>query len=126
MLSIKRAALALVVGLLLMLAPAASAQQRIIIVRPVHPVFVDPFWYPYPPYPPSYYAQNVGYVKIDTHRKDVQVFVDGGFAGTTGELKKFALRPGSHNIDLRDPDGRSFYQERIAVILGKTTKVRAG
>ncbi|HYX70248.1 MAG TPA: hypothetical protein VE825_14010 [Terriglobales bacterium] len=126
MLSYKRAAMALVVGLLLSLAPAAWAQRRIIIVRPVHPFFYDPFWYPYPPYPPGYYVQNVGYVKIDTERKDAQVFVDGGYAGLAGKVKKFPLRPGSHDIVLKDRDGRSIYQERVAVILGKTTKIRVG
>ena len=127
MLSIKRAGLALVAGLLLTLAPAASAQRRVIIVRPVHPFSYDPFWYPYPyPYPTGYYVQNVGYVKIDTERKDARVFVDGGYAGTVGQLKKFALRPGNHDIVLKDRDGRSFYQERIAVILGKTTKIKVG
>lgn len=128
MLSIKRAAIALAAGLLLTLAPAASAQRRtIVVVRPVHPVFFyDPFWYPYPPYPPAYYAQNVGYVKLETDRKDAQVFVDGGYAGTAHQLKKFALRPGDHQIALRDRDGRTFYQERVAVLLGKTTKIKVG
>jgi hypothetical protein len=122
----KRAAITLIAGLLLTLAPAASAQRRIIIIRPVHPIFYDPFWYPYPPYPPGYYAENVGYIKLQTERKDAEVFVDGGYAGTAGQLKKFALRPGSHDLVLKDRDGRPFYQERVAVILGKTTKVHAG
>jgi hypothetical protein len=122
----KRAAIILIAGLLLTLAPAASAQRRVIVVRP-GPFFYDPFWYPYPyPYPPGYYVQNVGYVKIETEHKDAQVFVDGGYAGTAGKLKKFALRPGSHDIVLKDRDGRPFYQERVAVILGKTTKLRVG
>ena len=123
----RRAAIALLAGLFLGAAPAASAQRRIIIVRPVHPFFYDPFWYPYAyPYPPGYYVQNVGYVKIDTQRKDAQVFVDGGYAGTVAKLKKLPLRPGSHDIVLKDRDGRPFYQERVAVLLGKTTKIRVG
>ncbi len=129
MLSIKRAAIALVAGLLLTLAPAASAQhRRIIIVRTYDPFFYDPFfWGPYYAYPPpGYYAENVGYVKLETERKDARVFVDGGYAGIAGKLKKFPLRPGSHNIVLKDSDGRPFYQERVAVLLGKTTKIRVG
>ena len=124
----KRAAITLIAGLLLTLAPAASAQRRVIIVRP-GPYFYDPFWYPYPgfyPYPPGYYVENVGYVKIETPRKDARIFVDGGYAGTAAKLKKFPLRPGNHDIVLKDADGRSFYQERVAIIRGKTTKIRVG
>jgi hypothetical protein len=55
--------------------------------------------------------------------KDASVFVDGGYAGTVGKLKTFQLRPGSYNIELRDHDGHSFYQERIEVIAGKTLKL---
>lgn len=129
----KQIAIALVAGALLTLAPGASAQHRVtrvIIFEPVpgpffyDPFFYDPFWYPYPP---AYYRQpNVGYVKIDTHVKDARIYVDGGFAGLTGKVKKVPLRPGSHTFVFKDSDGRPFYQERVAVFLGKTTKIRVG
>ena len=51
--------------------------------------------------------------------------MDGAYAGTVGELKTFRLRPGDHNIELRDHDGHSFYQERVDVIAGKTLKIAA-
>ncbi len=119
-------AIAITVGLLLSLAPTASAQQprrRVVIIERV-PV-VDPFFlepYPYP-YPPNYVDTNYGYVKIETHRKDASVYVDGGYADKIGKNKKFALRPGTHDIELRDSDGRKLFRERVAVIVGKTTKV---
>jgi len=116
---------AVTAGLLLSLAATASAQRarpRVVIVEPV-PVF-DPF-FSYP-YPPDYVAANFGYVKIDTHRKDAAVYVDGGYADMTGKAKKFALRPGNHDIELRDSDGRTFFQERVAVMVGKTTKLHVG
>jgi len=102
------------------------AQQQVVVVEPVR-VF-DPFFtYPYPyAYPPDYMAENFGYVKIKTDRKDASVFVDGGFADKIEKAKKFALRPGNHDIELRDSDGRTLYKERVAVIVGKTTELRAG
>ena len=134
-------------GLLLVAVPAASAQkpkpmpmptqpsapmqqqpaqQQVVVVEPIR-VF-DPFFtYPYPyAYPPDYMAANFGYVKIKTDRKDASVFVDGGFADRIEKAKKFALRPGNHDIELRDSDGRTLYKERVAVIVGKTTELHAG
>jgi PEGA domain len=109
-------------GLFLSAAPPASAQRR-------HVVIVErPFWGPFYPYgyysyPPYYMAANYGEVKIDTHRKHAAVYIDGGYAATTDKTKKFALRPGNHDIELRDSDGRTFYQERVAVMVGQTTKL---
>jgi hypothetical protein len=49
-----------------------------------------------------------------------------GFADRVEKAKKFALRPGTHDIELRDSDGRILFQERVAVIVGKTTELRVG
>jgi hypothetical protein len=49
--------------------------------------------------------------------------VDGGYAAKTHKTKKLALRPGTHDIELRDSGGRTFFQERVAVMVGQTTKV---
>jgi len=57
-------------------------------------------------------AANFGYVKIKRDRKDASVSVDGGFADKVEKAKKFALRPGNHNIELRDSDGRTLYKEQ--------------
>ncbi len=109
-------------------APMAQqpVQPQVVVVEPVR-VF-DPFFaYPYPyAYSPDYIAANFGYVKIKTHNEDASVYVDGGFADKVKKAKKFALRPGTHNIELRDSDGRTLYQERIAVLVGKTTELHAG
>jgi hypothetical protein len=66
---------------------------------------------------------NSGEVKIQNMPKDTLVYVDGGYAGTAGKLKKFALRPGSHNIEFRDPSGHAFQQEKINVIAGRTLEL---
>jgi hypothetical protein len=107
-------------------APAQQPGQNVVVVEPIR-VF-DPFFdYPYPyAYPPDYMAQNFGYVKIKTDHKDASVYVDGGFADKIEKAKKYALRSGTHSIELRDSDGRTIYREQVAVIVGKTTELKAG
>jgi len=106
--------------------PAPQPNHRVVVVEPIR-VF-DPFFdYPYPyAYAPDYMAENFGYVKIKTERKDASVYVDGGFADRVEKAKKFALRPGTHDIELRDSDGRSLFRERVAVLVGKTTELKVG
>jgi len=85
-----------------------------------------PGWYGpyYGPYGYGYYP-NAGEVQIQTKQKGNQIFVDGGYAGRTGELRKFPLRAGSHEIELRTANGKTFYQERINVIAGKKIKIQS-
>jgi len=68
---------------------------------------------------------NAGQVKLDTHLKDAQVFVDGAYAGTSGKLKTMWMRPGTYTIELRAPDKRNF-AEKIYVVAGKTVHVEPG
>jgi len=118
-----RALVVATTGMLLLSTPnLASAQQRRVVVIQRVPVF-DPFFtYPYP-YPPGYVGLNYGYVKLKTHGRDASVYVDGGYAVKTKKNKEFALRPGNHDIELRDDDGRTFFHERVAVTVGQTTKL---
>ncbi len=81
-------------------------------------------WYG-PWYGPGYYAPNAGEVEIQTKQKGNQIFVDGGYAGLTGDLKKFPLRAGTHEIELRNANGKTFYQEQINVIPGKKIKIHS-
>jgi hypothetical protein len=126
------AALALA-GLVLMAQPA-SAQR---FVRR-GPIFVTPY-YGYGYWGPSWYGPSwyypwgrtylvpraaTGEVKIVTKIKGDSIYVDGGFAGVTGKLKHFDLRPGNHDIELRDPSGRTIFKERVQVILDRTTEIR--
>ena len=112
-------------------APVAMAQRRVVVVRGgfyggwygprwYGPGWYGPAWYGY--YRP-YYGPVAGNVKIVTKAKGNSVYVDGGYAGLTGKLKTFALRPGTHEITLRDSDGRTFYQERVHVLMGKTIEI---
>jgi len=124
-------AAAIVGALLLGTTPAASAQRiirrRIVVIEPgpffYGPVFPYNFYYPYPP---AYgYAGDYGEVKIEAHHhdKDANVYIDGGFAANLRDHHKFALRAGNHDIKLRDSDGQTVYQERVAVTVGETTKL---
>lgn len=106
--------------------PAASARPGFVIG------FGGPFYGPayyggwygpaYVPYRvvPGPYA---GSVKFDTKMKDAGVFVDGGYAGTVKQLGTFPLRPGTHDIEVRNPDGQTIFQEKIDVLAGKTIKL---
>jgi hypothetical protein len=82
-------------------------------------------WGGYPYYGPGYYGPPLGEVQLKTHDKDNSVFVDGGYAGHTGELKDFGLVPGTHTIELRASNGAPFFHEQINVIAGKTVKIHA-
>jgi PEGA domain-containing protein len=111
-------------------APVASARPGVVFRGYFGPGFYGPAWYGPAWYGPGWYAPYgyapgpaVGSVKIDSKMKDTAVYVDGGYAGTVGQLKTFPLRPGTHDIELRDHEGHSFYQERIDVIAGKTIKL---
>jgi|SRR5579864_2178042 len=110
--------------------PIASAHPRVFIRGYFGPEFYGPAYYGW--YSPAYFAPYgevaapyEGKVKIDTKMKDASVFVDGGYAGTVAQLKTFPLRPGTHNIELRDPSSQTIFQEKIDVLAGKTTKLAA-
>jgi hypothetical protein len=122
-------AIAVVGGLLLTVAPNASAQRfgGVIFVGP------GPFYGPYYPYYGygfypygPYYMANFGQVQIDTHEKSQKsddVYIDGGYAARLKDAKKFALRPGNHDVELRSPDGQTVYHETVAITVGHTTKL---
>ena len=119
------------VGASFMLAPMASAQRGRVIVRGgfrggvgfYGPGFYGPYWGGYwGPY--GYYGgPATGEIKIDTPAKDALVYVDGGYAGLSGKLRHFNLSAGAHDIELRDPSGKPFFQEHVQVLRGKTIDV---
>ena len=128
----KAPAIALLAALTLV--PAASAQRRSVIIVRGGYAYYGPGWGWYGPYGwgwwgPPYYAYapvpSTGDVKIVTQSKDASVYVDGGYAGVAGKLKKFHLEPGNHDIELRDRKGHVSHQERVHVIPGKTVEINA-
>ncbi len=117
---------------LFLFAPIVSARPPRVVIGGGFGYW-GPGWYgyygPYPYYGPYGYApaSYPGQVKIDDakHIKDASVYVDGGYVGLAGELKKFPLVPGTHNIELRDPSGNTIYQQKIQVLAGRTTDIHA-
>lgn len=107
--------------------PAASARPRVFIGGYFGPAFYGPAYYGW--YGPVYAypapGPNVGKIKFDTKMKDAGIFVDGGYAGTVRQLGTFPLRPGTHNIELRSPDGQTIFQQKVDVLAGKTLKLSA-
>ena len=111
--------------------PASAAQARLVIRPYVYagPYYYRPYAYGYwgPRYYPGYYvppSPPTGDVKIDTHLKGGSIYVDGGYAGETSKLKKFPLRPGNHDIEVRSAAGNTLYRDRVQVLAGKTTEIK--
>ena len=125
------AIVALVVALALVPTPAAAA--RVVVVRsyPAWGWGWGPSWYGPAYWGPGYYyapryAPYMGKVKIHTPDKEASVYVDGGYAGPVAKMKKFSLRPGTHELALKGPGGATVFDRRIEVLQGKTTEVYAG
>jgi len=128
----KLAGIAILIAL--MEAPSMAAPQRVVVgPRPVivRPHFYyGPGWYGY--WPPRYYSwppaysvvPSTGEVKIDTHLKDALLYVDDGYVGPIDKFKKFHLKPGTHDIEVRDASGERIFRQRVQVILDKTTEIR--
>jgi PEGA domain len=119
--------LASILALAMLPASAAARGRRGGFYRPVIVPQVwfgygwqNPFWGPYPYYQPYAYARpNTGKVKLETNAKDAEVYINGSYAGTVGDLKSIPLKSGSYTIELREPGGRQ-YQEKVYVVPGKT------
>jgi hypothetical protein len=122
---------ALVLMALAIFVPVASAHPRVFIGGGFYgPTFYAPGYYGW--YGPTYGAPYAveqgpyeGKVKFDTKMKDALDYVDNAYAGTVWQLGTFPLRPGAHNVELRDPSGQVIFQQRIDVLAGKTLKLNA-
>jgi len=73
----------------------------------------------------GYWGPPTGKIHITAAPKDAFVYVDGGYAGTLEKMKKFSLRPGNHEIVLREPNGKVIYNQRVQVMRGHTTDIQA-
>ena len=120
------------------LAPTASARGGGLGGGRVFGGFYGPAFYPgfyslgwgydgwYGPWGPGYVAgPPVGEVKFITKHESGSIYIDGGYAGEIGKLKKVPLRAGNHTIQLRDSRGHTIYSEKVYVIAGKTAKIYA-
>jgi PEGA domain len=125
----RKATMAMTLGLLLALAPALSAAPRYF----VRPAYGFGYWHSAHWYPGYWYpgprvivaAPVTGELRLRTDDQDARVYVDGGYLGIARKLKKFDLRPGDHEIELRDARGRELFEERVAIVPGRTTEFDA-
>jgi PEGA domain len=86
--------------------------------------YFGPYWGPFwgvgwgwgPGYGRYY---NSGEVKLDTRVKDAEVYVNGGYAGTTHDNKTMHLRPGGYKIEIRE-GGQTRFTANIYVQPGRT------
>ena len=113
-----------VLAMAMVAAPRADAAAHI-FVRPAFGFYYGPGPAWYGPWGNYWYvpAPTTGDVKVNTPVKGESIYVDGGFAGQTGKLKKFSLGPGNHQIEVRDATGRDVYQNTVHVIAGKTLDI---
>jgi PEGA domain len=122
----------LIIGIaaMLLMAPlAASARVGVLVAPTFGWGWYGPYWGPYPyAYPYAYpygyygYAPATGALKFDTSVKDAEVYINGAYAGTVGQLKTMHLWPGTYDIEVRAP-GRTQFDQRVYVAAGKTVRL---
>lgn len=76
--------------------------------------------YVYQAAPPT----TTGTVRVTAPAPDSTLWIDGDYAGTTGNITQVALEEGSHDIQLRDPQGRRLFAGSVDVVAGRTTVVK--
>jgi hypothetical protein len=88
----------------------------------------SPFYDLYSPlYRPGPYWQHsasggMGEVKLQTTQKSAEVFLNGAYAGITGDLKSIWLEPGAYDLEVKA--GHQTFSQRIYVLSGKSVKIR--
>lgn len=65
-----------------------------------------------------------GEIKLDFLEKDAEVYINGAYAGTVRDLKRFCLDAGAYDLELRG-EGDRLFQKRIYILSGKSLKVSA-
>jgi len=75
-------------------------------------------------YPAPTLAGGMGQVEIKVPHHDTSIFVDGQFAGTSDHVAKLGLEAGTHNIQVRDHDGNTVFDENVAVSANQVTELK--
>ncbi len=99
------------------------------------PGYYSPAWglYPsmyYPMFHPGFYngfaqGPQMGEVRLRTEALRAEVYLDGAYAGTAGDLKSMWLEPGAYSLEVKNAGGASF-SRRIYVLSGKSLRINAG
>jgi hypothetical protein len=72
----------------------------------------------------SGHRPSEGQVRLEKAPKTAEVYLDGAYAGTAGELKNMWLDSGAYDIEVRASVGATF-RRRVYVLSGKTLKLRS-
>ncbi len=97
----------------------------------------DPFWsspyefYPFWEGPYETYEPIDGKIKLEHVDKQDNVFVDGSYIGSAGDVKTIKLRKGIHSLEIKHWGKNALWDtdvlnEQISVIAGKTLRVNVG
>jgi hypothetical protein len=93
----------------------------------IRPYELSPSWEgPYETYEPSN-----GKIKLKHVDKQDNIFLDGSFIGTVGDVKTIKLRPGTHSLEIKHWGKDALWdkdvlKEQVSVIAGKTIKLNVG
>jgi len=88
---------------------------------------LSPIWEgPYEAYEPIH-----GKIKLEHVDKQDNVFLDGSFIGTVGDVKTIKLRGGFHTLEIKHWGKDALWDkdvlnEQVSVIAGKTIKLNVG
>lgn len=109
---------------LMALLPTTALARGVVAVGPAFGPYgwYGPYYGMYP-YGPYFAGSAAGIVKLDTKVKDAEVFVNGAYAGTVGQLKTMMMRSGTYDILIRAA-GRASFEQHIYVVAGKTLKLQ--
>ena len=67
---------------------------------------------------------NMANINIQTPLRAGSVYLDGRFVGTVDRVRDLPVLPGTHNLELRGPDGRTLYEASVAAVAGETVALR--
>ena len=57
-------------------------------------------------------------------QRDAEVFIDGGYAGSAGDLEKMKLAPGVYHLRV-EKEGFEPFERKIYLLSGKKVKINA-
>jgi len=88
-------------------------------------------FYPYWEGPYETYKPTTGKIKLEHVDKQDNVFLDGSYIGSAGDVKTIKVRGGLHSLEVKHWGKNALWDkdvlnERILVTAGKTTKLNIG
>jgi hypothetical protein len=124
--------LAVALAVLTPLSASADGRRHTVVIHPFVGSWYPPFagaywgpeWGPYwgPTWIPDPYV-GMGVVKLETKVNDAQIYVNGGYLGTTEHNKTLHLNPGGYSIEVREA-GREPFKANVYVAADRTVRLK--